>query len=246
MKADILRRVEEMDEEDRGSEVSDSELGIHRNKALDIAYEEELDEEDRVHVAGDGSAESDNDEGDDDVVGEVLTRKPAPETVLELTYLRDPKLFDRDGKTRRDNARTELKKQTGKPNIHFYHRLLQLACIGWGDEQIEGWKIMFERQPQAQRDKILQKHEFRGNRPLDAAPEGSGSGANHAHSGSANRGGAGRGGGGGGGRGRGGRGRGGGGGDDRAWKDKNKSSQANHNRKRGHDKKMARAGPPAM
>jgi len=52
------------------------------------------------------------------------------------------------------------------------------------------------------------------------------------------------------GRGRGGRGRGGRGGGnggdttarDRAWKDKNKTHRGNHDRKRGHDKKMARAG----
>ena len=43
---------------------------------------------------------------------------------------------------------------------------------------------------------------------------------------------------------RGGRGRGAGEGEGedaaRAWKDKNKATQGNHNRKRGHDKKMAR------
>ena len=54
--------------------------------------------------------------------------------------------------------------------------------------------------------------------------------------------------GGGGGGGGGGGSSGGGGGDgvnmarERAWKDKNKASRGNHGRKRGHDKKMARAG----
>jgi activating signal cointegrator complex subunit 2 len=90
---------------------------------------------------------------------------------------------------------------------------------------------------QPQKDKILQKHEFSGNQPSTEPIASSSSGAR----GSANRG---RASGGRGGRGRGG-GRGGAGGDtarDRAWKDKNKASRANHNRKRGHDKKMARAG----
>lgn len=52
----------------------------------------------------------------------------SPETTLELAYIRDPKLFDRDASTRRSKARADLKAQTG-----------------WGDEQIEGWKIMLER-----------------------------------------------------------------------------------------------------
>jgi len=51
------------------------------------------------------------------------------------------------------------------------------------------------------------------------------------------------------GRGRGGGGRGEGAGEgstrDRALKDKNKASRGNHNRKTGHDKKMARAGGPS-
>ena len=48
--------------------------------------------------------------------------------MLELAYIQDPKLFDRDGQTRRSKARADLKAQTG-----------------YTDEQIEGWKIMLER-----------------------------------------------------------------------------------------------------
>lgn len=51
-----------------------------------------------------------------------------PDTILELAYIQDPKLFDRDGQTRRSKARADLKAQTG-----------------YTDEQIEGWKIMLER-----------------------------------------------------------------------------------------------------
>ena len=63
MKADIMRRVEEMDEEERSLEVSDTELGL---KGHDYAFEEELDEEQRVvAVIGDGDAESGIDEDAD-------------------------------------------------------------------------------------------------------------------------------------------------------------------------------------
>lgn len=135
------------------------------------------------------------------------------------------------------------------------------------NEQIEGWRIMLERDVslhislsdgmlltyklqcfQPKKDKRLQKHEFSGNHnqfPPASVPSSS------AHGGSRGRGG-GRGGGGGGGGARGSRGRGGAGGGsggadgdstrERAWKDKNKASRGNHNRKRGHDKKMARGG----
>lgn len=95
---------------------------------------------------------------------------------------------------------------------------------------------------QPNKNKILQKHEFSGNKLVDFSMTGNASG-----SGSSSRGGDhGRGRGGrGAGRGRG-RGRGSGDGGDareRASKDKNKASRGNHNRKRGHDRKMAKAGP---
>lgn len=39
--------------------------------------------------------------------------KKNPETVLELAYIQDPKLFDRNAQTRRSKERTSLKTQTG-------------------------------------------------------------------------------------------------------------------------------------
>ncbi|KAJ7073533.1 hypothetical protein B0H15DRAFT_792719 [Mycena belliarum] len=221
MKADILRRAEEIsdDEEEDGEDTGN--LG-GKGKRKEPAEDGDLDL-DAVHghvkVAGDGE-DSDAEDGDAEEDEEVMS----PETVCELVYIRDPKLFDRDAQTRRGKARADLKAQTG-----------------WGDEQLEGWRIMLERNPK--KDNILAKHEFAGNRHENfAEPRG----------GSSSRGGAPRGGS----RGRGGRGsgrgRGGGGGDDagatareRAWKDKSKASRGNHNRKRGHDKKMARAGGPS-
>jgi activating signal cointegrator complex subunit 2 len=50
------------------------------------------------------------------------------ETILELAYIKDPKIFDRDNKTRKSKAREDLRKATG-----------------WVDEQLEGWRIMLDR-----------------------------------------------------------------------------------------------------
>ncbi|KAL1745651.1 hypothetical protein HDZ31DRAFT_81829 [Schizophyllum fasciatum] len=214
MKADILRRAEAMELED--DEDEDAE------KATD-AFEEDLEGLNQIKVAGDGEETDEEEEA----------APPSPETILELAYIKEPKLFDRDAQTKRSKQRADLRAKTG-----------------WTDEQIEGWRIMLERNPK--KEKILAKHEFSGNQnSLPPQPEASGS-----HQGDTQRGGRGRGGAGGrGGRGRG-RGRGGGGGGgaaggptssdpqtarDRAWKNKNKSNRAS----RGHDKKMARmAGPP--
>ncbi|KAF8351996.1 hypothetical protein F5887DRAFT_1057692 [Amanita rubescens] len=202
MKADILRRAQEMEIEDAEDEELEAEFtatvipssGKGKEKATEVipGDEVELDDLRGVKIAGDGDE-----------------KPPSLQTILELAYMRDPKLFDRDAATRRSKSRAELKAQTG-----------------WADEQIEGWRVILERNPK--KDKILQKHEFSGNQNRLPSQES----------------GRGRGGGGGRGRGRGG-GRGRGDGQEareRAWKDKHKASRANHNRKRGHDKKMARAG----
>jgi activating signal cointegrator complex subunit 2 len=237
MKADILRRAEE---------ISDDE---EEARGIDLAYDDEdgIGGSGKLKISGDGE---DIDEDEENNGEETSNKPPSPETILELAYIRDPKLFDRDAATRRSKARSDLKAQTG-----------------WADEQIEGWRIMLERNVscfgvdvyfassylvdlQPRKDKILSKHEFAGNqnRSLDAGVGSSPSSGQGRGSGER------RGGRGGRGRGRGrGRGDGGGGGGDsgnsakeRAWKDKNKASRANHDRKRGHDKKLAGAGagPP--
>ncbi|KAI0355904.1 hypothetical protein OH77DRAFT_1401732 [Trametes cingulata] len=219
MKADILRRAEE---------ISDDE-----DEDAAAVAEDDLEDADVVKVRDGDATEEEEDEDEDRAEGTETPRNP--ETILELAYIRDPKLFDRDGQTRRSKARADLKAQTGMT-----------------DEQIEGWKIMLERDPK-KKERMLAKHEFSGNRPLSQPLEPSTSSGSRG--GGPNQGGRGRGrgrgrGGRGGGRGGGGGGGGDGGGDggaarDRAWKDKNKASRANHNRKRGHDKKMARAGGPS-
>ncbi|RPD69455.1 hypothetical protein L226DRAFT_539817 [Lentinus tigrinus ALCF2SS1-7] len=232
MKADILRRAEEVS--DSEDEETDPASGKGKGKA--IAFEDELDDGDRV-VVRDGLDSDDDEEGtegEDDGTGTGAVGTPRnPETVLELAYIQDPKLFDRDGQTRRSKARGDLKAQTG-----------------YTDEQIEGWKIMLERDPK-KKEKMLAKHEFTGNKPLNA-PFAEGSQSEQRGGGGGRSRGRGRGrgrGGGAGGRGGGPHdGTSGGGGDaarDRAWKDKNKARRANHDRKRGHDKKMARGGGPS-
>lgn len=147
MKADILRRAEEIsDSSDSEKETIDSG-GKYANKTA--AFEEDLDDDvhvngGRVKVIGDGedSGESEEEGG----AGEQ-DEKQAPETVLELAYLRDPKLFDRDGQTRRGKGRADMKLLTGMLGIATIILGLSHAInvTGWSDEQIEGWKIMLER-----------------------------------------------------------------------------------------------------
>ncbi|WVQ76606.1 hypothetical protein IAR50_006278 [Cryptococcus sp. DSM 104548] len=59
--------------------------------------------------------------------------------ILRGLYLEDPGLFDRDGVTRRSEERKKLKERTG-----------------WDDGQIEGWRVMLERDPN--KDTILEAH----------------------------------------------------------------------------------------
>ena len=57
-----------------------------------------------------------------------LAQPSSPETLVELAYIQDPSVFNRDAATRRSAARAALRKSTG-----------------WSDEQVEGWKVMLER-----------------------------------------------------------------------------------------------------
>lgn len=144
--------------------------------------------------------------------------------MLEHAYIADPTLFERNSVVRRSKARVALRDKTG------------LA-----DEQIEGWKVMLERnvrlssprlggleliKQQPKKDKILQKHEFArefaGNK-VEAEVGGGGP----PREGQQQQG-RGRGGRGGRGDGRGGRGRGDGG------------RAAHDRRQRGNDRKMAK------
>lgn len=62
------------------------------------------------------------------------------------------KVFNRDGATRRGKERAALREKTGEltaPLAYLVRYLLifrtLLRIIGLSDEQIEGWKIMLER-----------------------------------------------------------------------------------------------------
>ena len=115
MKADILRRAEAIsDDEDEESEpcIQDPANANASNKGKSKLIEILNDDDDdaglvnSVRIVGDGE-ESDVDDEDDE------EQAKSPEMILELAYLRDPKVFERDAVTRRSKARTDLKNQTG-------------------------------------------------------------------------------------------------------------------------------------
>ncbi|KAF9078196.1 hypothetical protein BDP27DRAFT_1253294 [Rhodocollybia butyracea] len=115
MKADILRRVEEFSS-------SEEELDEDRDR-------DDIDEPsvaNKIKVAGDGEESGASDE--DGLDGEEPTVKPTLETILELAYIENLKVFDRDSTTRSSKAREDLRQKTG-----------------WEHEQIEGWRIMLDR-----------------------------------------------------------------------------------------------------
>jgi len=114
MKADILRRAEAVsdEEEDEGDQDKPSQ-GTKRDGKEGLGPPTDDDEDDvdfaKVKITGDGEASGDEEE-DEEIDGGAPQN---PETILELAYLRDPKLFDRDAITRRSKARSDLKTQTG-------------------------------------------------------------------------------------------------------------------------------------
>jgi len=147
MKADILRRAEAILEQ----EDEDGDLPDQRNERVVFSPEDELEEAEalKINVIGDGEEndESDLEElDDDDEEEEEEESQSTPETILELAWLKDIKLFDRDAATRRSQSRMQLRKDTGElsslPVIKFYWTTI---FQGWVDEQIEGWKVMLDR-----------------------------------------------------------------------------------------------------
>jgi activating signal cointegrator complex subunit 2 len=136
MKADILRRAEAISSEEEDE----------APKGRIVAYEEELDDDDDGHasligtvkVLGDGeeSGGDDGDDGDDDGVGvgAGIKENPNTETVLELAYIRDPRLFERDAQTRRGKGRIELRDATGTSLFLFcrYFSKQKIYHMAWG------------------------------------------------------------------------------------------------------------------
>ncbi|KAM0747472.1 hypothetical protein T439DRAFT_383117 [Meredithblackwellia eburnea MCA 4105] len=218
IKAAIITRAEaessdeEGDEEGRDGEVEPEDEG-GGFKVRDGDLEEE--------AQGSGKEGEDNEPAgtsgtqapkSGDALSNPIT--PAISNILELAYIATPGVFDRNSTVRKSKQRQELREKTGM-----------------ADEQLEGWKIMFERNPK--KDKILAKHEFSGNQKGDQVPVNSNpkSGGGDQRKGQQQQ----QGGGGdssrGGGRGgRGGRGRG-----------KGDGGRAAHDRRqRGNDRKMAK------
>ena len=126
MKADILRRAEEIsDDEDEGypfPQFASENKAKSKNKVTDDKQDVLDFDYDGGHVklrvGGDGE---DTSEDDDDSEGEQENR--SPKTIIELAYLRDPALFGRDAATRRSKAREELRVQTGERLSWLYHVL---------------------------------------------------------------------------------------------------------------------------
>ncbi|KAG2178817.1 hypothetical protein INT43_001663, partial [Umbelopsis isabellina] len=125
------------------------------------------------------------------------------ESDLVHTYVNNVKVFERSAASRRSPERASLKKATGMT-----------------DEQLEGWSIMFSRNPRKQ--KILDKYALYDgqqteltNSTTEPAPQKPGKERPPRTAAQ-----------------------------ERNYKDKNKSKFANHNRKKMHDKKLGKSMAP--
>ena len=138
MKADILRRAQEMELEDAEDDeefeaqfattiTSGSGQGMEKAMEAIPGDEVELDHLRHVKIAGDGESDNEGEESTD----EEDEKPPSVEVILELAYIRDPKLFDRDSATRRSKSRAELKAQTGEcagcKSAHIAKQIIRLG-----------------------------------------------------------------------------------------------------------------------
>lgn len=112
MKADILRRAEAIsddDEDEMGDSYGEGANAGNKGKSklIEIFDDDDAGFVNNVPIVGDGEeSDVDSDEEDEE-------QAKSPEMILELAYLRDPRVFERDAVTRRSKARTDLKTQTG-------------------------------------------------------------------------------------------------------------------------------------
>ena len=132
MKADILRRAEAISSDEEEEEYEPDPLtskgkGQKPSLGMDIGPDEDDEIVVPLRIAGDGEDSGDEDDDDDDD-GEDGKEEEAqtPETIVELAYLRDSKLFDRDAATRRSKTRADLKAQTG---MLPYDLSLTISCF---------------------------------------------------------------------------------------------------------------------
>ena len=115
MKANILRRAEEPSDSEEEVDIfgfaGDRAKG--KGKVRVVAFDDELDNISGVHIAGDGE-ESSADEGEE---GEDV--EPNIESMLEVAYTTNPKVFERDAATRRSKERAVLRAQTGAHSTRY-------------------------------------------------------------------------------------------------------------------------------
>jgi hypothetical protein len=123
MKTDILRRVEApSDSEEEEVNIFGVASGHHakgKGKVREVAFDDDLEDVSRVRVAGDGE-ESTEDESEEDERDEE--HETNPQTIVELAYIANPKMFERDAATRRGKERAALRAQTGavKRRLHSF------------------------------------------------------------------------------------------------------------------------------
>jgi hypothetical protein len=111
MKADILRRVEEPSDSEAEQINIFGVASKNKGKVREVAFDDDLDDVGSVRVAGDGEESSEG--GDDDEEEEEEEPQIVPQTILELAYIGNPKVFERDAATRRSKERAALRAQTG-------------------------------------------------------------------------------------------------------------------------------------
>ncbi|GAA5899224.1 hypothetical protein JCM6882_009288 [Rhodosporidiobolus microsporus] len=160
---------------------SDEEDSDNEGEGGGAFLEEEEGAGERAVKVGDGEGRESGDEdereqGDGPQGGGTTAASSAPRPApsgayhpsvtlaLESAYLAAPALFARDAATRRSKARKELRERTGL-----------------GDEQVEGWKVMLERDAKKMQ-KLRDKHQdlaATGNHPRAsaAAPHQQGGGS---------------------------------------------------------------------
>lgn len=113
MKADILRRAEAISDDDDKDEMDDSygqSTSIDnkgKSKLIEIFDDDDAGLVNNVRIVGFGEESGEESDEEDE------EQAKSPEMILELAYLRDPKVFERDAVTRRSKARTDLKTHSG-------------------------------------------------------------------------------------------------------------------------------------
>ena len=173
MKPDILRRVEAPSDSEDDEEVKifgvAGDRAKGKGKMREVAFDDGLDDVGGVRVAGDGeeSSAAEDKDGDEDEREEEEEPEMTPQTIVELAYIADPKVFERDAATRRSKERAALRAQTGASGRRASHSLMDmlmadLRCApvpkGWVDEQIEGFRIMLDRDVRPSKKTLALRH----------------------------------------------------------------------------------------